>query len=256
MTYPILDFDPDREAMIEPSRTIRPLADMPRHCVICFFQDVIRSLIQNGQARQIAAQRSELGEHPIYLLDAGDGREVGLFHPGVGAPLAAGLLEEVIALGGRVFVACGGAGALDRDLALGHLIVPTSAVRDEGTSYHYLPPGQEARPTPSALAAVEQTLQERGVPYRRAATWTTDAFFRETPGKINLRRSQGCVTVEMEAATFFAVAEFRGVPFAQILYSGDDLSGIEWDSRNWTDHSSTRELLLWLAVESVLKIDG
>jgi uridine phosphorylase len=254
MTYPILDFDPDRDAMIEPSRTILPLEEMPRRCVICFFQDVIRGLLQSGRLRQIAALRSEMGEHPVYLLDVGEGREVALFHPGVGAPLAAGLLEEVIALGGRMFVACGGAGALDRDLALGHVIVPTSAVRDEGTSYHYLPPGQEARPTPRALAAVEQTLQEHGVPYRTAATWTTDAIFRETPGKIQLRRSQGCVTVEMEAATFFAVAEYRGVAIAQILYSGDDLSGVEWDSRNWTDHTSTRELLLWLSAEAVLKL--
>ncbi len=252
--YPILDFDPTREAMIEPANIIRPLADMPRQVVICFFHDVIRGLVQDGRARQIAALRSEIGEHPIYALDIGEGREVGLFHPGVGAPLAAGLLEEVIGLGGRMFIACGGGGALDRELTLGHVVVPTSAIRDEGTSYHYLAPGEEALPSPLAVAAIERTLQAHAVPYRAAPVWTTDGLFRETPGKVQLRRSQGCLIVEMEAAAFFAVATFRGVTLGQILYSGDDLSGIEWDSRNWTDHTSTRELLLWLAAEAVLAL--
>ncbi|MDZ4721727.1 MAG: nucleoside phosphorylase [Roseiflexaceae bacterium] len=254
MSYPILDFDPNREAMIDPSRTIRPLDGMPQRCVICFFHDVIHDLVHQGRARPIAIHRSEISEHPVYILDAGEGREVALFHPGVGAPLAVGLFEETIALGGRIFIACGGAGALDQELALGHIIIPTDAVRDEGTSYHYLAPGQPAQPSSAAVAAIEQVLQEQGVPYRTARTWTTDAFFRETPGKIQLRRSQGCLVVEMEAAAFFAVAQFRGVTFGQLLYSGDDLSGAEWDSRNWNQHTSTRERLLWLAVEAVLRL--
>ena len=80
----------------------------------------------------------------------GDDERVALFHPGVGAPLAAGLLEEVIASGCKKFIACGGAGVLDREIAVGHLIVPTAAIRDEGTSYHYLPPGREVSPSPEA----------------------------------------------------------------------------------------------------------
>ncbi len=81
---------------------------------------------------------SEIGRNPIYEIDH-DGRRLVVMHPGVGAPLAAGFLEELIARGCRTFVACGGAGVLVPDVALGHVIVPTSAVRDEGTSYHYLP---------------------------------------------------------------------------------------------------------------------
>jgi uridine phosphorylase len=240
--------------MIEPSRLIRPLEEMPRHCVVCFFKDVIDYLVHAGRARPITLLRSENGDHPVYLLAAGDGREVGLFHPSVGAPLAAGLLEETIALGGRIFIACGGAGALAPDLALGHIIVPTEAIRDEGTSYHYLAPGLPARPTPQAVAAIEAVLIEQHVPYLAARTWTTDAIFRETPAKVDLRRNQGCVVVEMEAATFFAVAQFRSVVFGQMLYAGDDLSGSEWDSRDWTNHTSTRERMLWLAVEAVLRL--
>ncbi|GAB4164805.1 MAG: nucleoside phosphorylase [Roseiflexaceae bacterium] len=253
MQYAILDFDPTREALIEPSRLIRPLEDMPERCVICFFQDVIRELLHAGRLRQVAILRSEIGEHPVYVLTTEEGEEVTLFHPGVGAPLAAGLLEEVIALGGRKFIACGGGGALNAELVLGHVVIPTAAVRDEGTSYHYIHPDAVARPSPIAVQVIEQVLAEHGVPYRSGPVWTTDALFRETPNKIALRRSQGCLIVEMEAAAFFAVAEFRGVTLGQILYSGDDLSGAEWDGRNWNAHSG-RENLLWLAVRAALQL--
>src|SRR5690606_31789032 len=143
---------------------------------------------------------------------------------------------------------------LNADLAVGHVVVPTSAVRDEGTSYHYLPPGREVAPSPEGLAAIEAALAQHAVPYVKGKTWTTDALYRETPAKVALRRDEGCLTVEMEASAFFAVAQFRGVTFAQILYSGDDLSGDEWDSRDWHKRGSIRENLFWLAVEAALRL--
>jgi purine-nucleoside phosphorylase len=251
--YPILEFDSDRRAMIEADRHIKPI-DMPEHCVVCFFHDVIREQVERGRLRPIAIQRSEIGDHPIYLAELDDGRSVTVFHPGVGAPLAAGLLEEVIALGGRKFIACGGAGALDQRLTLGHLIVPDAAVRDEGTSYHYLPPGREVEASPAGVAAIERVLDQHGLPYVTGKVWTTDAIFRETAGKVRMRRDEGCLAVEMEAAAFFAVAQFRGVIFAQLLYSGDDLSGPEWDGRGWTSRADVRDHMFWLAVEAVLQL--
>ena len=252
--YPILEFDGSPEAIIEPSRLIRPLAGMPEHGVITFFQDVIRHFADQGLAHEIHAIQSEMGRHPIYVHEFG-GRPIALFHPGVGAPLAAGILEEVIALGCRNFVACGGAGVLNRELALGHLVVPNAAVRDEGTSYHYLPPSREVAPTPAALAAVQATLQRRNVDHVVAKTWTTDAIYRETRPRMELRRAEGCVTVEMEAAALFAVARFRQVELAQILYSGDNLDADEWDSRDWVRNWGVREILVEMAAEACLAID-
>ncbi len=248
---PILEFDPAREAVIEPSRIIAPLEGVPEHCVICFFQDVIAQLRQTHQAREIDYMRSEIGSHPLYALEH-QGRQLAVFHPGVGAPLAAGLLEEVIARGCRKFIACGGAGVLVREVAVGHVVVPTSAVRDEGTSYHYLPPGREVAPSAEGVAAIEAVLTRHGVPWHAGKTWTTDGLYRETREKTRLRTEEGCLTVEMEAAAFFAVAQFRGVQFAQLLYGGDDLSG-EWDSRDWTRHT-VRERLFWLAAEACLML--
>jgi uridine phosphorylase len=225
---------------------------MPPHAVLCFFQDVITRLAQEHAARVIRHLRSEIGSHPIYELEYQD-RRLAVLHPGVGAPLAAGLLEEIIALGCRHVIACGGAGVLQSDIAVGHVIVPTAAVRDEGTSYHYLPPAREVAPHPDAVAAIEATLREREVAYVTGKTWTTDAIYRETPAKVRRRRAEGCLAVEMEAAAFFAVARFRGIRFGQLLYGGDDVAAEQWSHRHWTTHS-VREILFWLAADACLRL--
>ena len=250
--YPILEFDPSREAFIEPGHNHKPI-NMPEHAVACFFQDVFTKLVANHEAKIITHLVSEIGKLPVYEI-ALNGQRLAVFHPGVGAPLAAGALEEVIAMGSKKFIACGGAGVLDSTLVVGHVVVPHTAVRDEGTSYHYLPPAREVAADPEAIAVLEQVLQELQCPYVTGKTWTTDALYRETPDKIRLRRSEGCITVEMETATFFAVAQFRGVKFAQLLYGGDDLSGEQWDSRNWTRQEQVRERLFWLAAEACLRL--
>ncbi|MBN1219899.1 MAG: nucleoside phosphorylase [Anaerolineae bacterium] len=227
---------------------------MPEHCIVCFFQNVIDHFVEQGLAEEIESLNSEMGRHPIYRFHYAGHQAVTLFHPGVGAPLAAGLLEEVIALGGKKFIACGGAGVLDREIAVGHLLVPTAAIRDEGTSYHYLPPSREVSPSPEAIAAIETVLKRRNVDYLLAKTWTTDAYFRETRQKTAMRRSEGCLTVEMEAAAMFAVAQFRGVQIGQILYGGDNLDSDAWDHRDWENRWSIRERLVGLAVEVCLAI--
>lgn len=249
----ILEFDPDKPAFIEPAEVLKRLENMPENCVICFFNDVIASLEKQGRLELITQLKSEIGFNPVYLIK-GLAKPVALLHPGVGAPLAAGFIEEAIALGASRFIACGGAGSLAASHQVGKLIVPTFAVRDEGTSYHYLSHEEKAVPTKAAFNAVLATLQARGVDYECAGTWTTDGIYRETRKKIEDKRKIGCSSVEMEAAALFAVARFRNVEMAQILYAGDDLSGEFWDSRGWHNRTDIRESLLELAVEACLKI--
>jgi uridine phosphorylase len=251
--FPILEFDPTAEALIEPTRLARPIDGLPERAVVCFFQEVIEAECIRGGAAVVGRLHWEHGVHPLYDLDVGAGRHVAVFHPGVGAPLAAGLLEEVIAHGCRAFVACGGAGALVPDLALGHVVVPTAAVRDEGTSYHYVAPSREIAADPGAVSVARSVLERKGIPHTLGKTWTTDAPFRETAARVARRREEGCITVEMEAAAFMAVAQHRRVRFAQYLYAGDDVSGEAWDHRSWQTSSARRELF-HLAVETVLEL--
>jgi uridine phosphorylase len=246
--FPILEFDPTPEAIIEPSRVLRP-RDLPEHCVLCFFQEAIAAACGDGKAQVIFSLRWEDGMHPIYEMEY-QGKRLAVMHPGIGAPMAAGLLEQVIALGCRKFIACGGCGVLDRDIAVGHILIPASAVRDEGTSYHYAAPAREISASAEGVAAIERVLQAHQVKYLLSKTWTTDAPYRETAAKVRQRRAEGCLSVEMEAAAFFAVAQFRKVTLAQMLYGGDDVSGTEWDARAWHSRAEVREGLFWFAAEA------
>jgi uridine phosphorylase len=250
VTYPILEHDPTREALIEPSQLIEA-RDMPGPCVLCFFLDVIEQVVAEHEAAVVAEHRWEDGPHCIYEI-AHRGQRLAFLHPGVGGPVSAGLLEAAIACGCRAFVACGGCGVLEKDVAVGQLIVVSAAVRDEGTSYHYLPPAREVEADPRGVEALAALLAERGVPHRVGKTWTTSAPYRETLPKIEKRREEGCLTVEMEAAALMAVAQYRSVPFGQVLYAGDDLSGEAWDNRAWQTRADVREQLFWLAADAVL----
>jgi uridine phosphorylase len=249
---PILQSSGTGRALIEPSEQIKPI-DIPKACVISFFMNEINRLHQAGKAKKLKRLKSELGGHIVYKMET-DGEAVALFHPGVGGPLAAGLFEEVIAMGCDRFVVCGGCGVLDASMEAGKLLVVEAALRDEGTSYHYLPPAQDVCPSESAVRAIEDSLREEGLDFLRVKTWTTDAFFRETPAKIELRKSQGCRVVEMEAASLFAVARFRNVQIGQILYAGDDLSGEKWQSRGWSKQKELRGALIQMAARAVLRI--
>ena len=251
-SYPILDFDPAREAMVEPSRLVKP-RDTPEHCVICFFKEVLDQIASDHQAKLIVDGHWEDGSHPLHEIEYQNQR-LAFFHPGVGAPMAAGLLEEVIAYGCRKFIVCGGCGVLDKDIAVGHLIIVTSALRDEGVSYHYLPPGREVQANPVGVAALTETMEQKGIPYRLGKTWTIDAPYRETKAKVSSRRQEGCLTVEMEAASLMAVAQFRGIVLGQVLYGGDDLSGVEWDGRKWQSRREIRENLFWLAAQACIRL--
>lgn len=252
MIYPILEHDPCREAFIEPAKVIRP-RDMPEHCVVCFFKDVVDEIIREYGARMLVKNPWEDGPHPVYEIEY-LGQRLAFFHPGVGSALAAGILEEVIAFGCRKFIACGGCGVLEKDITLGHLIVVSSAVRDEGVSYHYLPPAREVQANELGVKSLVNLLSERGIPHRVGKTWTTDAPYRETFDKIAKRKKEGCLVVEMEAAGLMAVAQYREVVFGQVLYAGDDLSGTVWDHRNWQSRAEVRNNLFWLSADAVLSI--
>lgn len=251
--YPILEFDSSRIAVLNPENVINQIPDIPEHAVMCFFQDVIDHFNKQGLLHEIASLKSEMGLHPIYLTKY-TGSSIVLFHPGIGSPLAAGILEEVIALGCKKFIVCGGAGVLDKEIVSGHFIIPKSAIRDEGTSYHYIQPSREIKPSPEAVTAIETVLKGRNIEYIKGKTWTTDAIYRETERIISNRKSEGCLTVEMEASALFAVSQFRNVKLGQILYAGDNLDTEIWDSRDWQENWNIREKLVAIALEASLLI--
>lgn len=250
--YPILELDDNPKAIIEPSK-YRPRLDVSPYCIISFFSEVVEAVRDQFSARIVWQQKWEYGWYSLYELEHQDQR-IAFFHCGAGAPLAAALLEETVAYGCNKFIAIGGAGIIGERHPVGHLMVPASAIRDEGTSYHYLPPSREVAASPDAVAAIEAVIRERGIDYVLTKTWTTDAPYRETRDMVNLRCGEGCLTVEMEAAGLFAVAQFRNVPLGQILYAGDDLTGEVWDERKWQSRAEIRRDLFWIAAEACWRL--
>jgi nucleoside phosphorylase len=110
-------------------------------------------------------------------------------------------------------------------------------------------------PCSKSIPIIESVLKSHSIPFLKGNTWTTDAIFRETKEKIKLRREiDSCLTVEMEASALFAVAKFRKVHLGQILYAGDDVSGEEWDNRDWLNIKSVREKLILVSKEIVKEL--
>lgn len=251
--YPILEFDGDAEAIIEPSKALKPVDGMPERCVLLLYHTVIEKLKSQGLLIHLTDIGTSMGPMPIYRMPHA-GTDVAVAHPGLGAPLCAGVMEEIITFGCRKFIACGSAGVLDARLAKGTVIVPNAALRDEGTSYHYISPGREIPTEPEVVAIIESVLKSQGVQYEVGRTWTTDAIYRETKGRIARRKAEGCLTVEMECAAFLAVAAFRQVRFGQLLAAADDVSGSKWNPRDTEQHLSFPERLFWWSVEACTRL--
>ena len=165
------------------------------------------------------------------------------------APGAAGTIEELLAMVCNRLNICGGAGSIEKDSRVGEIIVPVAAVRDEGTSYHYLEPSREVECHKATADFIISGLERLGIPYTVGKTWTTDAMYREPPEMIELRRKEGYITVEMETAAFFAVSKYYDIPLAQLLYAGDDVSGEKWDNRNWDSQRNVRANMIFTAIK-------
>jgi len=244
-------FDSATEAIINPASVFPPMDGFPKRAVVVFGEKYITALHERYEPALIRTVTACV-DVPIYRVSYG-GRDIAVYCTTLGGPATVGIMEEVAALGCEKFMFFGSCGVLDKALAATSLIVPTEAYRDEGTSYHYAPPGDYIEVgTAGRLAAI---LAELNVPHVCGRTWTTDAFFRETRGNTEKRRAEGCITVEMECASIMAAARFRGMDAYQFLYAADSLDAAEWDVRTlgslpW----DARERLLRVALEVAARI--
>jgi uridine phosphorylase len=251
--FPILEFDENKNAFIRPSNMIKPIDGIADRCVLCFFSEAIEKILAEYPHKTVSRFLSEGINYPLYELDY-KGEKIALIQAAVGAPLAAAQIEELTAMGCKKFLACGMCGVLQKELAVGHLIIPTAAVKDEGTSYHYVKPSREISANERVVRVIENSLQEKKIPYIKAKTWTTDAFYRETPQKIAQRKSEGCVAVEMEASAYMAASQYNNVEFGQILGSGDSLADDEWDRRDYIKRIDIKEYVLGVTLDTCINM--
>lgn len=169
---------------------------------------------------------------------------------GIGAPAAAGKLEDLIALGTNRFISVGTAGSLQAHCPVGHTIVCDRAIRDEGVSHHYLPSATHAHASPSLTSALRAELDVRATEYSVGTSWTIDTPYRETVAEARHYQADGVLCVEMEAAALFTVGEYRSVDVAAAFVISDSLADLVWDPQF---HSETTTNALFDVYEASIR---
>jgi len=248
--YPILERDTSPVAKLNP-KDLRMHSFDTNKLVITFFPEVIEKLKAEGQ---IELERVIPGENIVEIYRFTDSPDILLVQGMVGCPACGGNLDMFNGMGINKVMFCGGGGVLDGSIGVGTLLVVEGAIRDEGFSYHYLPPSRVAAANDRVNGVVTKYMEANGIPYIKGLVWTTDAIFRETEDKIALRRSEGAKIVEMEQAGCLAVAAFRGFDYGSIIYGGDDLSQSEWSDRSWRSRNGMRYDLVQLCKTLVKQI--
>jgi len=194
--------------------------------------DGIILLYQRSFARALLAREPHRAVAPypdwLHLLERANGRVGVMAYFGIGGPAVATAVDTLAALGTRRYLNLGAAGGLQPGHRVGELVVCDGAVRDEGLSHHYLPPARFARPSAALTAEFSGRLQAAGHQFSVGPTWTIDAPYRETVEELRHYRDEGVLTVEMEAAALFAVAEHRGFDAAAAFVLSDTLTEAEW----------------------------
>jgi uridine phosphorylase len=194
--------------------------------------DGIILLYQRGFARKFLEQEPHRASPPfpewLFLLDRTAGRVGVMAFFGIGGPAVTTQVEVFAALGVRRFLNLGIAGGLQPGGRVGDLALCNAAVRDEGLSHHYLPPARYVHPSAQLTDALKERLTAAGHAFSIGPTWTIDAPYRETVEEFRHYRDDGVLTVEMEAAALFAVAQHRGFEAAAAFVLSDMLSEAEW----------------------------
>lgn len=247
---PILEYDNDPGAVIMPDHEKIDMK-LPQKAVFAFLGDAADRYAKDHNAAIAGHFVSATKMYPVYVIDI-NGQQICLIQAPVGAPAAAQILDWLIAYGVKQIISGGSCGVLV-DMEEDTFLVPHKALRDEGTSYHYLPPSRFIETSQEARAAIEKTLHSHNLNYTEVVTWSTDGFFRETKAKVDYRKEEGCSVVEMECSALAACAKLRGAIWGELLFTADTLADAEkYDERNWGRDSV--EYALELCIEAVLNI--
>ena len=249
-------FDANPHAVIDPGMIFPPMADFPETVVSVFSHQLFYAVREFLGGVKIAETNDVDGVWPIYEVHY-NGNRFAFCKARLGAPACVGLFEDIIALGAKRIILLGNCGVLDRNIRDCGVIIPRSAIRDEGTSYHYAPAADFVDVNKAHVDTFKAILDELGYPYVEGITWTTDAFYRETPKKVEARKAMGAVCVEMECAAMQAMCDFRGVEFFQFLYAGDNLDHSNWDPRSLSGKArlDDKQKIALLAFELATKIE-
>ena len=227
----LTEYDSSRHAVIDPEMVFSAMEDFPETVVSIFSHQLFGAVRAFLGGVKIAETNDVDGEWPVYEVHY-KGKRFAFYKARLGAPACVGMFEDVIAMGAKRIILLGNCGVLDKNIRDCGIIIPRRAIRDDGTSYHSAHAADFIDVNKTHVDSFKTVLDELGYPWVEGITWTTDAFYRETPQKVAARKAMGAVCVEMECAAMQAMCDFRGVDFFQFLYAGDNLDHANWDPRS------------------------
>ncbi len=182
---------------------------IPPVCVLEFDGDLTDWLVSTGAVKP---WKSWACFHTtMYLLEV-DGVACGIVPRTIGGPFAVLVAEQMAASGAQVVLGLTSAGRVSSTMPVPGLVVITGAIRDEGTSYHYLPPGDVVGASPKVVRLLEEEFQGHSLPVLSGTVWTVDAPYRETVNQLTEYANAKVLAVEMQAASLFAFSEARQFP--------------------------------------------
>ena len=205
-------------------------------CLFLLSDALFDYLQSHYELKQVGLIGSSSYKTPIYSFEY-RGETIGVVLTQIGSVLCAGNIAETAYItGASKFVMFGSCGTLDKELTKGKFVIPTEAYRDEGTSYHFMPPRDFV--TIKNADKIEALFQKWGIPFVKGKAWTTDGFLMETVNKVRKRKEAGCIVVEMELASCQAVANYFGLELYDFLQPGDVLleEGYEYASLHEANH--------------------
>ena len=171
---------------------------------------------------------------------------------GFGSPVASLLMEDFIALGTSKFISIGTAGGLQKTCRVGDIVLCERAIRDEGVSHHYVPPGKYAHASPELTKRMANEFARRGVTYGTGCAWTIDTPYRETAEEARHYQQEGVVCVEMEAAALFSVATCRSVQVSSAFVISDLLADAVWEPQMRSEPTIAGLHMLYVAAVAAL----
>ena len=217
-------FDDKSEALITPEKIYgnhKKIADI---CIITFSHAVHDRVLKTYSCKKVANSGTANGKIPIYYIEE---KNILFYLSPIGSAVAGTVLDEVRCLTKACkFIVFGSCGILDENKCSGKIIIPTEAYRDEGFSYHFEKAADYIEISKSPVLI--KILNDLHIENISGRTWTTDAIYRETVNNKNVRKSEGCICVEMECAGLQALCNFRGLELYQFFFGGDLLGDINW----------------------------
>ena len=225
-----------------------PDADSLEGLLFCLERGLPRRLRRRVWIRKAG---SMLGD--LYLVRR-TGKRVGVMDNfGGGAPIVAELAEEFVAMGVQRLILLTWGGALQPDLAPGDIVVCDQAIRDDGTSHHYLPPAKTVSASPELAERLAAAIQARGGTCSIGTTWTTDAPYRETRQEVAQYQQEGVKTVEMESSALFTIGQVRGVQTVSAVVIMDSLANLKWEVPDRIDQIQSSLETVYKAAVDVLR---